>query len=275
MSSKHFLLSGLTLLVSASSLAGWHSFEARQTAKSLSLSEGETSLDSVHLDKLMNESFLHPRLRGLGDWKRPEGPWRVALQVGHWKASEAPEELKNLRLNTGTSAGNITEWEVALAIAEKTKVLLEAAGVTVEILPTTIPPNYFADVFVSIHADGNTNPALFGYKVAAPRRDYSQRAEILATLLEEEYGAATNLAQSDTITHTMRGYYAFNWQRYEHSLHPLTVATILETGFLTNPSDRRLLVNAPHQSAQGIASGILKFLGMPLAMTSDQDPHSP
>ena len=29
----------------------------------------------------------------LSKWKRPEGPPRVGLQVGHWKSSEFPEEL--------------------------------------------------------------------------------------------------------------------------------------------------------------------------------------
>jgi N-acetylmuramoyl-L-alanine amidase len=58
----------------------------------------------------------------------------------------------------------------------------------------------------------------------------------------------------------MRGYYAFNWRRYDHSLHPMTVAMIIETGFLTNVSDRRLIVNNHKKSAQGIANGILKYL---------------
>lgn len=206
------------------------------------------------------EAHLHPRLRGLSDWQRPSGPWRVALQVGHWNAAQAPEEQKGLRQSTGGSFGNTTEWEVALAIAQETEALLESNGVEVEILPTTIPPNYWADAFVSIHADGNESSSASGYKVAASRHDYTGKAEQLAALLNEEYGAITLLTQDINITRTMRGYYAFNWRRYEHSLHPMTPAVIIETGFLTNSVDRRIIVAAPTQAAKGIANGILKFL---------------
>lgn len=39
------------------------------------------------------------------NWKRPEGPAKVALQVGHWKTDDVPEELHKLRGNTGASGG--------------------------------------------------------------------------------------------------------------------------------------------------------------------------
>ncbi len=232
-----------------------------------STSENEAGFDTVAPEEILSDSFIHPRLRGLDTWKRPEGPWRVALQVGHWKASEAPDELENLRVSTGTSYRGTTEWELSLAIAEKTKDILEMAGVSVEILPTTIPPNYFADVFVSIHADGNLNSSVSGYKVAAPRRDHTGQAEAFAALLGTEYQTATKLPLDSNITRTMRGYYAFNWRKYDHSLHPMTVAAIVETGFLTNASDRRVIVNTPEKPANGIARGILKYLGLSPTVT--------
>lgn len=58
----------------------------------------------------------------------------------------------------------------------------------------------------------------------------------------------------------MRGYYAFNWYRYDHAIHPMTPAVIVETGFLTNAADRALIVDDPGRVAQGITKGILKFL---------------
>ena len=36
------------------------------------------------------------------EWTAPEGPVRIALQAGHWRADEAPRELRGLR-NNGTS----------------------------------------------------------------------------------------------------------------------------------------------------------------------------
>lgn len=203
---------------------------------------------------------IHPRLAGLEDWVRPEGPLRVALQVGHWKAGEAPEEQKGLRNNTGASGGGKAEWEVNLAIAEEAKLILEARGITTEIIPTTIPPNYWADAFIAIHADGNRDDSISGYKIASPRRDYSGKAQVFEQLLYEAYGTATGLSRDANITRNMRGYYAFNWRRYDHSLHPKTPAVILETGFLTSPSDRRVIVNAPEKSAAGIANAVVKFL---------------
>lgn len=236
-----------------------------------SFSEHEAGFDTPDIEP-SPEPFIHPRLRGLDTWRRPEGPWRVTLQAGHWKAAEAPDELKNLRISTGTSYGRITEWEVVLAIAEKTKVLLEASGVQVEILPTTIPPNHWSDIFVSIHADGNLNPLVSGYKVAAPRRDETGQARTLVQFLEAEYGLATGLSIDANITRTMRGYYAFNWRRYDHSIHPLSVAAIVETGFLSNANDRRIIVNAPEKAARGIASGITQFLGLTTKTTSETGP---
>jgi N-acetylmuramoyl-L-alanine amidase len=191
--------------------------------------------------------------------ERPDGPVRVALQAGHWKAAEAPEEQARLRAN-GTRGGGLAEWEVNLAIARRAARLLEEAGYSVEILPTTIPPDYRADVFIAIHADGNANASISGYRAAAPRRDRTGRARELADLLTETYGKATGLPHYPVITRRMRSYYAFNTRRYEHALHPMTVGVILETGFLTNPRDRRIIVGDQDRAAAGIADAVIRFL---------------
>src|SRR5690606_6222262 len=142
-------------------------------------------------------------------WARPEGPLRVALQAGHWKAEEAPPEQRHLREN-GTRGGGRAEWEVNLAIARRTAKLLERAGYAVDILPTTIPPGYWADVFIAIHADGNSSPSVSGYRAAAPRHDRTGRADDLVRVLTRTYGEATKLRRYPTVTRRMRGYYAFN-----------------------------------------------------------------
>lgn len=196
-------------------------------------------------------------------WKRPDGPIRIALQAGHWKAAEAPEEQAQLRTN-GTRGGGKAEWEVNLGIAQRAARLLEEAGYTVEILPTTIPPGYWADVFVSIHADGSGSPSASGYRAAAPWRDRTGRAAALAQALNESYGQATGLPHYPLITRRMRGYYAFNSRRYRHALHPMTVGAIIETGFLTSPRDRRIIVDAQERAARGIADGVQRFLDPPL-----------
>ena len=196
----------------------------------------------------------------LRDWKRPDEPTKVALQAGHWKSSDAPDELRRLRSNTGASGGGKAEWDVNLEIANETAKILSEKGITVEILPATVPPKYWADVFVSIHADGNLDSGKSGFKAASPRRDMTGKAEKLLIFVEEEYEKATNLSKDPNVTRNMRGYYAFGWWRYEHAVHPMTTSIILETGFLTSPSDRNLIVNRPEVAAEGLANGILNYL---------------
>lgn len=196
----------------------------------------------------------------LKDWKRPEGPPKVGLQVGHWKNDELPEELSRLIGNTGASGGGKSEWEVNYAIAEATAELLRAQGVQVDILPATIPPDYWADVFIAIHADGSTDTSVRGFKIAAPWRDRTGKAEKLVTLLETEYQKATGFRKDDNITRNMRGYYAFAYWRYDHAIHPMTTPVIVETGFLTNAADRDIIVRRPDIAGNALATGTLNFL---------------
>ncbi|MGE0157937.1 MAG: N-acetylmuramoyl-L-alanine amidase [Gemmatimonadales bacterium] len=192
------------------------------------------------------------------DWAAPEGPVRIALQAGHWKANEAPAELSGLRDN-GTAAEGKAEWEVNLAIAQRAAAILEGLGYTVDVLPAVVPPSYRAHLFISIHADGSGDARASGYRVAAPRNDRTGHAASVAALLEASYGEATGIRRLPTVTRRMQNYYAFNFQRYVHALHPMTIAVILETGFLTNSGDRRIIVDDPERAARGIAAAVVAF----------------
>lgn len=194
------------------------------------------------------------------NWVRPDKPPTVGIQVGHWKNSELPEELSRLIGNTGASGGGKSEAEVNLAIAQLVADQLEEKGVVVEIIPATVPPDYWADVFVAIHADGSENTRTSGYKIAAPWRDLSGDASGLVDRMESLYAASTNLPQDPNITRNMRGYYAFAWWRYDHSIHPMTTALIVETGFLTSSHDRQIIVDLPEKSATPIAEAIVWYL---------------
>ena len=193
-------------------------------------------------------------------WERPDEPVKVALQVGHWKTNEAPDEQEGLRGNHGASGGGKAEWEVNMEIANRTAKILRERDVVVDILPTTIPPTYYADAFVSIHADGNNDPRKSGFKVATPWRDMSGKADDLLKNVETNYSATTQLEIDPSITRNMRGYYAFRWWRFKHAIHPMTPAIILETGFLSSPRDRQIIIDQPELSAVGVAKGIIQFL---------------
>jgi hypothetical protein len=199
-------------------------------------------------------------LSWLDSWERPEGPAKVGLQVGHWKNEEFPDELEKLRGNSGASGGGKSEWEVNFAIAEKTAGILAEKGIKVDILPATIPPSYWADVFVAIHADGSPDSSKTGFKVAGPWRDYSGGGRELVDSLTKYYEKVSGFPWDDNITRNMRGYYAFSWWKYEHAIHPMAAAAIIETGFLTNATDRKILIDKPQIPAKGISQGIINYL---------------
>jgi hypothetical protein len=203
--------------------------------------------------------------------RAPGEPPRIAIQAGHWLAREVPEELNGLRYN-GTEAAGHVEWRVTLAIAQLAADLLTQQGYVVEVLPTTIPPLYYADAFVSVHADGHDDPTVSGFTVASPRRDVSGRAEEFREIMGQTYNDATKLRRRTYITRRMTGYYAFNSRRYQHALHPETPAIILETGFITSPDDRRIIVDAQALPARGIVDAVMRFIPVETAAVATATP---
>jgi N-acetylmuramoyl-L-alanine amidase len=186
--------------------------------------------------------------------------WRVGLQVGHWKSNELPDELARLRTSTGAAAGGLREYQVNLDVAERAAGYLRGYGVAVDILPATVPVNYRADAFVSLHADGSTNTRLSGFKAATHWREWGA-GTALVEALRAEYGPASGLAwDGGRITSNMRGYYAFSSGRYDHAIANDTPGAILEMGYLTSPSDRRLMTVESDRLGRAVADGILRFL---------------
>jgi N-acetylmuramoyl-L-alanine amidase len=191
----------------------------------------------------------------------PSGPRRVGIQVGHWKTDEVPAELgSRIVFQTGTSWGGVNEVDVNMDIAERIKGQLTARGYVVDILPTTIPPGYLADVFLALHADGDGTGENSGFKLAhgSRRGPYEQK---LVDALRDEYWKITQLAEDiEHVTRNMTGYYAFNWGRYQHAAAAHTPAAILEMGYLSNANDRDIMVNHSDEVATAIVNGIQRFL---------------
>lgn len=192
---------------------------------------------------------------------RPPIQARVGLQVGHWQAADLPAELASLRTETGTRAGGYAEVNLNLEIARQVATLLTARGITVDLLPATIPPGYRADAFVAIHCDYNNDPAMSGFKLArygdsaSPARD-----DALLNAIANTYGATTGQPTDPHITRAMTYYYAFNSGSFAHAIAPQTPGAIIELGFLTNASDRALLVGGQPTVATGLAQGIIGYL---------------
>jgi N-acetylmuramoyl-L-alanine amidase len=186
-------------------------------------------------------------------------PLRVGVQVGHWKTADLPDELARFRTSTGAYAAGLSESEVNLDIAQRVVSLLEAEGIVADLLPATLPVNYQADAFITIHADGSSSASARGFKLATPWRTSPASQQLFEALLAE-YAAGTGLPQDHAITVNMRGYYAFNWRRHRHAIAKTTPAVIIELGYLTNSADRDFLREQPDRVATSIAAGVLGYL---------------
>jgi N-acetylmuramoyl-L-alanine amidase len=193
----------------------------------------------------------------------PPGPKRVGLQAGHWLTYDIPSELRGL--GPGASAGGKDEWEVNLDIANRTADLLRAAGVEVDVLPTTIPVEYQAHAFLAIHADGEDSGTRQGFKLGRAAWSATPEADDrLINTIAQPYAELTHLQPEAALaSRRMTAYYAFNSRRYCHAIAPGTPSAIIETGYLTSENDRRVIVSDPDAAARGIAMGILRFLDVP------------
>ncbi len=191
---------------------------------------------------------------------RPYGtPARIGIQIGHLDSDQLPDELARLRTSTGAFYNGIDEYESNQAIAAAMKVLLEEAGVIVDLIPATVPPAYRADAFIAIHADGAAGNKR-GWKIATPWRT-SRASQELLDAVSATYGVISGIPEDvGGVSVNMRGYYAFSYRRYLHAIHPTTPAIIVETGFLTSAADRAIIVNRPEVAARAIVEGVLDYL---------------
>jgi N-acetylmuramoyl-L-alanine amidase len=191
----------------------------------------------------------------------PSGARRIGIQVGHLDTDKVPAELgTRIIYQTGTSWGGVNEVDVNLDIAQRMKAQLVARGYIVDIIPTTVPPGYLADVFIALHGDGDETGENSGFKLAhgSRRGPYEDR---LMNLVRDEYAKVTGLDyDAEHVSRAMTAYYAFNWGRYQHAAAAHTPAVILEMGYLSNGHDRDIMVNRADGVATAIVNGIQKFL---------------
>lgn len=193
--------------------------------------------------------------------KVPDGPRRVGIQAGHWMTENVPPELQRLENQTGASWDGVNEVSVNVDIARRVAALLESKGLVVDVLPTTIPAGYVADAVVSLHADSDGSGENSGFKMAHSTRRSPYEDQLMKDV-KEEYAVATGLSyDSQHVTRNMTNYYLFAWNRYRSSTSPFTPSVILEMGYVSNDSDRDLMIESPDMVAMGIANGILRFLG--------------
>lgn len=184
---------------------------------------------------------------------------RVGIQIGHYKAIEQPDELKNIRYSTGGQVKNITEVATNKSVAVMLKDMLESKGIDTDILPATVPPNYRADVFISIHADASTNPKRRGYKSAYFSKKRNDWDAMLKEFVDESYFYFMGLPDDDNnVSGDMLEYYAFN-KHFKHSISKKTPGLIVEIGYISNKEDLEA-IRDPVNPAYALKMGIVKYL---------------
>ncbi len=200
---------------------------------------------------------------------------RVGLQVGHLEIDKLPAEWAELRGQTGGSGGGYTEVQINYDIARRVAALLLSRGLTVDIIPATVPVAYTADAFVAIHCDAVTGASPSGFKVARSEGSAIPKTDdTLVNNLYGQYETATGMRRDGNITDNMTGYYSFNGPYRSYAISKITPGAIIELGFLTNPTDRATLVNRADDVARGVANGIIVFLNQRPPLEQREVPYA-
>ena len=162
------------------------------------------------------------------------------------------------------------EAPVALAIAQRTRTLLQREGYRVAM--TRTGPNYaggniaraqfcnvrHAALMIRIHADGSSDTSQHGVKTLVPTLHRGWTDDIYTQSLRAGravQSAVVHATRAKNIGILFRSdLTGFNWANVP--------AILVETGFMTNPAEGRLLRSAAYQLkvARGLAAGAQAYL---------------
>lgn len=162
----------------------------------------------------------------------------------------------------GASGGDAIEKEITLAIAKKAEKILKEAGYKVKMTrddDTFVALDERAEyanrkgakVFVSIHCNSSESGEGNGIETYYTEQKDENNQE-LAQLIQENVVAQTGARDREART-----------ANYTVIVRTDMPAALLETGFLSDSSERGLLQQEEYQDklAKGIAEGIISFLG--------------
>lgn len=200
----------------------------------------------------------------------------VCLDPGHGTAPAVGAEREPIgpgstRLKIKDPGGAPREAEIALAIARRARTLLLERGYRVALTRTgagyrggNVDRARFCNVrgaalMLRIHADAAADPSRRGVSTLFPARRRGWTDDVYAPslraarLLQRELVRTTGardlgLFRRDDLT-------GFNWADVP--------VVLVETGFLSNPDERRLLHSPAYQAriARGLVAGTAAFLG--------------
>jgi N-acetylmuramoyl-L-alanine amidase len=163
------------------------------------------------------------------------------------------------------------EAAVALAIALKTRTLLRRGGFRVAMTrtgPTTTLGNIararfcnvrHAALMIRIHADGSPDPSSHGVKTLYPALHRGWTDDIYGASLRAagavQRAVVGTTGASDLGLFPRSDLTGFNWANVP--------VVLVETGFMSNPRESRLLRTSPYQLkvARGLVAGASAFVG--------------
>jgi N-acetylmuramoyl-L-alanine amidase len=206
----------------------------------------------------------------------------ICLDPGHGTPAAIGQQTEPIGprshvLKIKDGGGAHGEAAVALAIAKRLRALLLARGYRVA-MTRTGPTIHLRDgngniararfcnrrhaaLMVRIHADGSGDRSLHGVSTLVPAwhrgwtDDIYGRSLRAGRAVQKAVVAATGAANRGIVRRTdLTG---FNWADVP--------AVLVETGFLSNPNDSRLLHTPSYQQrvARGLANGVSTFVGLP------------
>jgi N-acetylmuramoyl-L-alanine amidase len=204
-------------------------------------------------------------------------PPLICIDPGHGTPPSIGRQVEPIGPGSGVlkikdGGGASGEAVVNLAIAKKTRTLLLGRGYRVAMTRTGSVFRYrnggniaraqfcnrrHAALMLRIHADGSTNRSLHGFQTFYPAWHKGWTDDIYAPSLR-----AARLVQADAVRATgaaslglvkRTDLTGFNWANVP--------AILVECGFLSNPTERRLLQSSAYEwkLARGLTAGVAAF----------------
>jgi N-acetylmuramoyl-L-alanine amidase len=202
-------------------------------------------------------------------------PPLICLDPGHGTLPSVGRQTEPIGPGSGVrkikdGGGAPGEAPVALAIALRTRALLQRDGYRVAL--TRTGPTYaggniararfcnvrHAALMIRIHADGSPNPLQHGVKTLVPALHRGWTDDIYARSMRAGRDVQSALVHATGAKNAgilfRSDLTGFNWADVP--------AILVETGFMTNPAESRLLRSAAYQLkvARGLAAGAQAFL---------------
>lgn len=238
-------------------------------------------MDQTKTAAIQKAEEVAEQIRVEQEQKNPRKGYLIAIDAGHQAQGNSEKEpigpgaTESKAKVAGGTRGVVTgipEYELTLQVSLKLRDALEEKGYQVLMIRETNDVNISnaeratvaneagVNAFIRIHADGSESSSAAGMMTICqtPSNPYNgelyQQSRALADCILNQTAAATGGVKRNVWeTDTMSG---INWAKVP--------TTILEMGFMTNPSEDQQMASEDYQMkiVEGIVKGMDAFFGM-------------